>query len=478
MNKLQIKININLAIFIIILLLSININIYLVKLNILPIKYIILIILVYVLLNLLVFYLLIKKNGKKAHIFGYIISVLMLLISIFGIIYVNKTDKFISTSFGNNETTYSSTYYVIANKNNNYQIDGLNGNDLTYYSDVNNISDALNKLGESYNFNSISTDDLNKMLTDIGNNDVKFGLIDASTYDLVFDLNKDLKREDYAVIYQFDMSYTEDEGLSLGDVGDTFNIYIEGKDFTYTNNDFNMIVSVNLRKRKILLTSMPRDYYIEVSGKNGRKDTLSYMGAYGTSTSLKSLENLLDININYYVTINTKSLVGLVDAIGGITYCSNESYTTTHALVLDTYDDTKGKKLYVEEGCQELNGIEALTVSRERLNITGGDTQRQKNCELIMEAILSKLKSTKTLTNYGNVLSAISKLYTTNMPKDVFTRLIKDILDNNKWTIDKYELDGRDSKNYVHLTKLIDWVMVPDEDTINHDKELIQEVMN
>jgi LCP family protein required for cell wall assembly len=470
------KINIKGIVFLLLLITSIITVGVIFKLNLLPNKYLTIVIIFYVIFNILNFLFLIKM--KKLAILGYILSILFIIINILGSAYMIRTDSFISSSFGNSSNTYKTTYYVITNSQNDYQLSDLEGQDVKCYENSNNIDDAVNKLKENVNFTKLVHNDLNVMFQEVEDNDTKFVLLDASSYDLVFQINSNFKKADFKIVYQFDLEFPEEEALNLSDVGDSFNIYLEGKDFTYTNNDFNMIVSINLKKRKILLTSMPRDYYIEVYGKNGRKDTLSYMGAYGTSTSLKSLENLLNIDINYYVSVNTKSLVGLVDALGGITYCSDEDFTTTHALILDTYDDTKGEKLHVTKGCQTLNGIETLTVSRERLNITGGDTQRQKNCETIMEAILAKLKSTNTITNYSNVLNAISSLYTTNMPKETFTTLVKDILDNSNWNIDKYELNGTDAKDYVHLTNLIDWVMYPDEETVKQDQVLIHDLLN
>ena len=137
--------------------------------------------------------------------------------------------------------------------------------------------------------------------------------------------------------------------------------------FTNTNMDFNMIVSINTKTHEVLFTSMPRDYYIEVDGYNGKKDTLSYMGALGITTNMKSIEKLFNIKIDYYLSIKTTSLVRLVDEVGGINYCSDDAYTTTHAMILDSYDDTKGKKLFVkallEEGVDTIFGYPGGTVT-------------------------------------------------------------------------------------------------------------------
>ena len=91
-----------------------------------------------------------------------------------------------------------------------------------------------------------------------------------------------------------------------------------------------MIATVNMNTHKILLTSIPRDYYIPVSGTNGIRDNLSFIGVNDVDTRIKSIENYFGINFDYYLKINTNSLVGIVDAVGGIEYCSNESNTCSY----------------------------------------------------------------------------------------------------------------------------------------------------
>jgi len=240
-----------------------------------------------------------------------------------------------------------------------------------------------------------------------------------------------------------------------------------------------MIVTVNTKTHEVLFTSMPRDYYIEVDGYNGKKDTLSYMGALGINTNMKSIEKLFNIKIDYYLSIKTKSLVRLVDEIGGINYCSEQAYTTSHAMILDSYDDSKGKKLYVKKGCQHLNGIQTLTVARERISHQGGDRQRQKNCQAIIIDIFEQLISTNTLTNYNNILDSVSDLYETTIPKKVITNIVKDTVDNgNNWKFEMQSVNGEDTHDYVHMIDLIDWVTYPDMSTVYNATLKINEVLN
>ena len=298
-------------------------------------------------------------------------------------------------------------------------------------------------------------------------------------FDFVFDAIPNFKKEDYLFLHSFELTF-QVENTEVGEVGESFNIYVGGNDFTGSLMDFNMILTVNMQKHQILMTSIPRDYYIPVNGMNGRKDTLSFMGALGNGieTNRKSLEEFFGINLGYYIKINTKSLVSIVNEVGGIDYCSDISFWTTHAKILDSYDDTKGEKLYVKKGCQHLNGIETLTVARERLAFPGGDRQRQKNCQEIIKAIFKQLLSTNTITNYNNILNSLSDLYQTNIPREKITDLLYETINGANWQFQEQSVNGSDGQNYVRLTNILSYVMNPNMDTVNSAIVKIKEVLN
>ena len=236
-----------------------------------------------------------------------------------------------------------------------------------------------------------------------------------------------------------------------------------------------MLITVNNKTHKILLTSIPRDYYVDVVGYN-TKDSFEFMGLLGDEVSMKSLANLLDTPINNKVTLYTDGLVETVDKIGGIEFCSNEAFYTTHSLVQGTYVDN-GNKLYVRKGCQELNGIETLTVSRERKNITGGDSARQRNCRQIAMKIIEKVLKTINPTNYNEVIGSFDGLYETNINKETMTNLVKGLMEG-KYNVEEQELAGTGSRAKIRLNTVEDFVMIPNTDSVNEIKERIKSVLN
>ena len=370
----------NIIIFISILL-SIISTIIIIKLSIFPIKYLLLFILLLIIFNC-VGIILINKDKKMI---GIIILLFISIINILISYYAKTIDDFI-----NNSNTYENvikTKYLLISKN---DYDDLYNKNVNYYIDLNDKDMVINKLID-YNFNYNIYDDFYLMFNDLDNGLIDIIIIDEVSYNMLNSVNN----YNYNIIYDFIIE--KEDKLETKEFENVVNIYIAGKDFTNLYNDFNMIVTLDIDNQKMLLTGIPRDYYIPVYGRFGR-DTLSYMGEYGVNTSINSLEALLDINIDYYIEINTNSLVKLVDTLNGITYCSDEEFITSHSVVLNTYNDY-GNKLKVNKGCQEFNGVETLTLVRERKNITGGDTQRQINCYKVMISILDKIKVTTNIIN-------------------------------------------------------------------------------
>lgn len=444
------------------------------KLNILPIKYLIILVGVMLTINVLGI-LFINLNKKLLKVLGSIICIFSILISSTGSYYLYYGVDFLEKSFENSKETEISTFYIVTYKDNKINNKKEVSGNILYYKDTTNIDKALNNFKKTNKITPISSDDLSPIFKKVSSKEEKYLLINKTTYEFIFNLDNSLNKDDYKVIGKVNV-ILENKNKKV-EAKDTFNLYIGGNDFTGSLMDFNMIVTVNRKTGKVLLTSIPRDYYIEEVNTSGRKDTLSYMGANGIEVNKASLEKFLDINIDYYMKINTKSLVKIVDSVDGITFCSDKSFTTTHAMILDSYDDSKGKKLYVKKGCQQLNGIETLTVARERIAIPGSDVARQENCQKILLAIIDKLKSTNTITNYNGILNSFNGFYETNMPKEVITIIIKDILNGKTYQTETQTLYGTDTHDYVHLTTLKDWVMYPAEDSVNKGKEKIKEVL-
>lgn len=440
------------------------------KLNILPTKYLIPILITEIVLYLLGFVLYNLKK-KALIIIGIIIYIISTIGNIFGYYYLNKTNKYISDNLEYKTYKITTKYYVLASKNDN--IDDIKNIDkekkIEYYKYSRSINKALNSLG---NYNFEASDTASKSMEYVNNENGYFVIANAN-YDYLMDSTNLYSRDNYKIIKEFEVS----EKIKRNDkIKDTFNIYINGLDFTGIMRDYNLIATVNLKTKKVILTSIPRDYYIDVPAYK-MKDTLMCLGSLDSEVSKEALEQLFNTKIDYTINLNTNSLVNIVDTLDGIDFCSDYEFTTTHALVTDTYNDSTGKKLHVTKGCKKYNGTEILTIARERMALPGRDRYRQKNCRQILITIAKKIASTSSLKNYDEILKSFDGLYTTDMNDKVVKNLIKKVLEDPNFEIIEQSVDGTDSIGVGHLGTQEAWIMTPAMDTVNDASNKINKLL-
>ena len=443
----------------------------LVYLNILPKKYLIIFTISILLLDIiLIISTLIKKKIIK--IIGIILISLIIIIQSIGIYFAYKGNSFFNNAFNNISDTTNVIYYLITYSDNETNII----DDKIYYINDSTMKNALEKLKNNNKNEVIESNNINDLFNQLLNKKIKYIFINESTYQILLSNNKKLKNSNFRILNEYTIKKKNNKIESSNNIS-IFNIYVNGKDFANIN-DFNMIITVNMNSHKILLTSIPRDYHIDVYGMDGMKDNLCFIGMDDINISIKSLEQLFNIKIDYYLKINTHSLVEVVDAVGGINYCSDKSFTTTHSLVLDTYNDTYSNKLTIKEGCQHLNGIQTLTLARERNAFPGSDIQRQKNCQAIIVDIFEALKNTNTIVNFDNILNKLSNLYETNISKEIVQKMINDTIDDKTWTFIDQTVYGEDSPTgRIHMNTFTGWIMIPDMNTVEIAKEEIKKFL-
>lgn len=450
--------------------------ILLIKLNMIPKNYLLVLTSVLTLLEV-VCIVLTNLKSKICKIIGIILDILLLILSVFGSYFMYNGNLFLDKSFNNIKNEQYITYYVVSYSSNNAGNRNEIDDTVYYVNNDSNINSAINTLKKYVKNEITETNDISNLFTLILNKQAKYALISNTSYEILFDNNENLKRENYKIVYQYKIKIKNKNSNKVSNNTEKFNVYISGTDFANLS-DFNMIMTVNNKTHKVLLTSIPRDYYINVYGTDNIRDNLSFIGINDINTRMKSIENYFGITMDYYLKINTNSLVSVVDSVGGIEYCSDQSYTTTHSTILNSYDDSKGKKLTIKKGCQHLNGIETLTVARERNAFAGRDRQRQKNCQAIIIDIFDKLKSVNTITNYNEILNSLSNLYETTISREIIENIMKDVINGENYTIETQSVDGNDSMDLVHLNSMKGWVMYPNEDTVKTAKTKINEVLN
>lgn len=229
---------------------------------------------------------------------------------------------------------------------------------------------------------------------------------------------------------------------------DAFSVYISGIDVygaieTNSRSDVNMIAVVNPTTHQVLLVTTPRDYYVEFPGiTGGQKDKLTHAGIYGVDTSMATLGQLYDMNMDFYARVNFTSLVQMVDALGGVDVESEYAFTTS-------YDS--GYVMDVVEGTNHFNGEQALAFSRERQNIPDGDNQRGKNQQAVITAMIRKMISPAILTGANGILNSVSGNVETNMTQEQIQELIKEQLSSGaSWNIKSMSAIGTPDEQYCY----------------------------
>lgn len=459
---------------IIIIILNILVSILFVfqlfRLDILPMKYLLLVIGI-MLISLLFGIFLINRKKKGLRIVGYCLFIIFLLVNIFGIYHIKKIDDFFNESFKVVKTE-KIKYYVVALSKNKYTKKDISG-DIGYYENSMNVNKAIDYLEKNYKVETNNFENINNLFDKLDSDEIKMIVIEKSNFNIILGLDENRNEDNYQVLDEFYVSKKIKNNSKQRD--EVFNVYVGGTDYEGLM-DFNTIISVNTKTHTVLLTSIPRDYYIDVAGY-GYKNKLSFI-IEGIDVSKDSLANLFNIDIDYYVKIDSDSVVKLIDEIGGIEYCSDYSYNGSYIYYKNGV--RRNGRYSIKKGCQHLDGYEAIAASRTRNAFNGRDRVRQKNMQKIMVAIFKKLSSSETIGNYENILNALANSYETDFPKKIMKRTIKDIINNgNRWTVEVQSVDGEDGKDMVHrFDNLIDWVAYPDYNTVTQATEKINQILS
>lgn len=445
-------------------------------LNMIPQKYLIVFFVIFIVLYLImILFVFCKRIKKKLRIIAVIFFVIFGLIFGIGIKYLNDTINFFDII--NDKVFQREVYYVMTLKSSKIKtVNELKNESIGMYNSLNSEL-ALKKLQKKVTVKSKEFKDVTEMFEELQNKKIFAILINESTKALLetdlSDIGIELKEIDKVYV-----SIEKEDIVKVADITKkTFNVYVAGGDAfgsieNVSNTDVNMIITVDPIKRKILLTSIPRDYYVNLPSFGGNAyDKLTHAGYYGIEESVKSIENLLDIDINYYAKVNFSTVVGIIDAIGGIDVYSDFKFTTHNN------EETEYYTYYV--GMNHLNGTEALAFARERYSFADGDIQRVKNQQKVLEAVFKKITtSTKIISSYSKILDSVSENFVTNMDTKSINKFVKmQLNDMRGWDIESNNLVGTDLYTTETFTfpgtKL--YVMQQDEESVNQARSKIKE---
>ena len=274
------------------------------------------------------------------------------------------------------------------------------------------------------------------------------------------------------IIYTKDKKQKSEKTSSSSNLKEPFTVLIMGVDSekeTLANSSFNgdslLLITFNPKTLNTTMLSIPRDSYVPIACFSGnKKSKITHAAWYGESCMMKTISNYTGININYFVKVNFKGVVNIIDSLGGVdvdvpySFCEQNSNR-----------DFGNNTIYVEKGIQKLNGEQALALSRNRKSNsdhcsskwtsgTRNDFVRGQNQQLVLRSILNKLKEVKSLDTIYSILDKVSASMTTNMTTNEILSLYnvgKDIIVKSNGEsvedligIQKLYLNGRDARIY------------------------------
>lgn len=401
------------------------------------------------------------RRKYKGLIISTIFSLLFILLFFVGSYYINYVYNNLNGMQESDKITYNT--YLITLKDTEFNNDSKIGLISSKRDkDNNELSTKLYKNKKLKN-DITEYEDYIKLLLDLYNKEIDAAFVPGN-FDTLFrneegfeNINNDTK-----IIYEYsEKKKNEDLNLvSDKDFNEPLTFLFLGVDSEGNglnanaafNGDTLMLMSFNPKTLSSVLLSIPRDTYVPIACNNNRYAKINSSAAYGTGCVISTINQFLDINIDYYVKINFKGVVDLVEAVGGVevdveapTYMAN----AYGGKVCEQNSDRQwGDKLVcMNPGLQVLDGEQALAYARCRHMYIGSDLDRVRHQQQVVEALANKVLHFNSIKEFQDILNAVSKNIATNMDTDTILsgyNVAKNVLGN--------KLSGKDSLNIQKAT--------------------------
>ena len=464
-----------LLISIIMLTVSVVFIALLINVRVVPVKYCIIAAVVLVILTAVTAF---TQKWFVPRIITKIIAIIMIVVLIMGSIYLNQTRHMINKITTTQEEKIVMGVYVL-NDSGYDSVDMLNNKSIGIGTAVDREStdELIKKMGAGgFMAEYPEYSNIMELADALLHGQIDAAIMKTSSIEMIDEMGdftgfaSDVKLI-YSGEFTIKVATTEenviDNYLSSDDV---INVYISGIDSRggineVSRSDVNIIMSINKKTHNILMINTPRDYYVPLSISDGVKDKLTHAGIYGVKVSKDTLGMLYGIDINYFFRINFSGFQELIDALGGITVNSAVEF------------DAGG--YHFNQGANTLNGEQALAFSRERHAFASGDRQRGENQMAVITGVIQKMQSPAILQNFSQLMDGIEGSFESDISYGLLTGMVKDQLSGGgSWNVASYSVDGSGMTATTYSMNQPLYVMDPDMSTVEHAKELIQNVVN
>lgn len=451
--------------------------------GLLPAKFFYLLFGVLLILNLLYFFLTLRKKAGK--IIRIILGILAILFSVglfLGGLKIDGLNGFLDKNF-NDDKKYAIYNVIISKDSSKKSLNDLVGAELfTFEESLPEVSDAdLTSATKTSIKNSslVFKNDIETVMSRPLKSTSSASVINNGTFESYLAANEGYEAK-IKIIGEIKVEIKAVEkpktDVSKNLAKKPFLLYISGID-TRTGtmpsrslSDVNILAAINPATKKILLVNIPRDSYVLVHGDNGLRDKLTHAGSRGgLQLSTATIEDLFGLKVDRNIRVNFNFVTKLVDSIGGITVTNDLNRTLT--LEGCTY----------QPGDNAVDGKCALRFARERKSYDSGDRHRGENQQQIITRIINKISSNKSIIlGYEKILSAIDGSFESNLTSENITSLVRLQLDEmSPWQVESYNVNGSGRLTKTHSYPNQDlYVMDIDQTTLSTAKTKLEAVLS
>lgn len=451
--------------------------------GLLPAKFFYLLFGVLLILNLLYFFLTLRKKAGK--IIRIILGILAILFSVglfLGGLKIDGLNGFLDKNF-NDDKKYAIYNVIISKDSSKKSLNDLVGAELfTFEESLPEVSDAdLTSATKTSIKNSslVFKNDIETVMSRPLKSTSSASVINNGTFESYLAANEGYEAK-IKIIGEIKVEIKAVEkpktDASKNLAKKPFLLYISGID-TRTGtmpsrslSDVNILAAINPATKKILLVNIPRDSYVLVHGDNGLRDKLTHAGSRGgLQLSTATIEDLFGLKVDRNIRVNFNFVTKLVDSIGGITVTNDLDRTLT--LEGCTY----------QPGDNAVDGKCALRFARERKSYDSGDRHRGENQQQIITRIINKISSNKSIIlGYEKILNAIDGSFESNLTSENITSLVRLQLDEmSPWQVESYNVNGsgRLTKTHSYPNQNL-YVMDIDQTTLSTAKTKLEAVLS
>lgn len=432
------------------------------------------------LIDFIFFYKKQKIKGKKLILF---VMVIYIGFNVFMSLVIGKVYDAID-SINKSKVIYSTSLVTLSSNDNN-DIGNINNCKIGIINDTLSIDNYViandiikeNKLDSNNEIKKY--DDILDMLSDLYSEKIDYMFI-SSNYQVMFSTTDGYENigNELKVITTKDKSVAKNNSSNNSSVDGPFSILLMGVDSekdglkknAYANGDSLILVTFNPDTYNATMMSIPRDSYLPITCRNNKKNKLTHAGWYGTDCMIETIEKTFNIDIDYYVKVNFKGVVNLVDALNGV------EVEVPKRLCTDNSD--RMGNICIEKGLQTLDGEHALVLARNRYDLALGDIGRGYNQQLLIRAMIKKLTTVRSVNQLLDIIDTVSNNLDTNLTTNEilsFYNIFKDMIkinrndDGDVFNIEQLKLEGTGKMVYFSNLKMKLW-------TYQLDKKSIDEV--